>query len=238
MKKLLSLLLVLCLCLPMASCGKKDGEKAPGTPDSTASAPAGQTENTPTEGGETKKGVDDIEYPDPTPIEELPADEHTESFFSSLPKELVFSSGAGGWATVLTINPNGTFYGEYHDSEMGVTGEGYPNGTYYQCSFSGKFSTPLPLDEYTYISSIDTIDIKTTVGEITYKDGVKYENTTPYGLENAREVVFYLPGAPKDSLPESFLNWVTPHYAMASVLPAGVYGMYSFNDEAGFVGKK
>ena len=235
MKKVISFVLVFCMCLCLAACKNKDGNKEITSPDTkNEQTVKGATEEKDTE----KPDSTDGSTPVPQKIEDLAVDEHTESFFSSLPKELVFSSGAGGWSTVLTINPNGTFYGEYHDSEMGVTGDKFPNGTYYQCSFSGKFSTPLPLDQYTYVSSIESIDIKTTVGEITYEDGVKYENTTPYGLENAKEVVFYLPGAPKASLPESFLNWVTPHYAMASVLPAGVYGMYSFNDEAGFVGKK
>ena len=36
-----------------------------------------------------------------------------------------FCSGAGGWATDFTIDSDGHFSGEYHDSDMGVTGDGY-----------------------------------------------------------------------------------------------------------------
>ena len=42
--------------------------------------------------------------------------------------EFYFSSGAGGWATVMTIDADGTFSGNFHDSDMGTTGEGYPYG--------------------------------------------------------------------------------------------------------------
>ena len=41
-----------------------------------------------------------------------------------------FSSGVGAWSTELTMLEDGTFWGNFHDSEMGETGEGYPNGTY------------------------------------------------------------------------------------------------------------
>ena len=51
------------------------------------------------------------------------------------PVELVFSSGAGAWGTVLELAPDGAFTGSFHDTNMGETGEGYPNGTVYLCSF-------------------------------------------------------------------------------------------------------
>ena len=41
----------------------------------------------------------------------------------------MFSSGAGGWSTELKVADDGTFTGAYHDSEMELTGENYPNGT-------------------------------------------------------------------------------------------------------------
>ena len=51
-----------------------------------------------------------------------------------------FSSGVGAWSTELTVGENGTFTGSFHDSEMGETGENYPDGTLYGCSFHGQFS--------------------------------------------------------------------------------------------------
>ena len=40
-----------------------------------------------------------------------------------------FSSGAGGWGEEFVIERDGYFKGSFHDSDMGDTGEGYPNGT-------------------------------------------------------------------------------------------------------------
>lgn len=40
-----------------------------------------------------------------------------------------FSSGAGAWGTVLTVLEDGSFEGNYHDTNMGDTGEEYPNGS-------------------------------------------------------------------------------------------------------------
>lgn len=37
-----------------------------------------------------------------------------------------FSSGAGAWGTELHIRADGSFSGQYQDSNMGETGEGHP----------------------------------------------------------------------------------------------------------------
>ena len=42
--------------------------------------------------------------------------------------EFWFGSGVGAWCTTLQIQPDGSFEGQYHDSDMGDTGDGYPNG--------------------------------------------------------------------------------------------------------------
>ena len=68
-----------------------------------------------------------------------------------------FSSGVGGWSTDLTIGENGIFTGEYHDSEMGDTGEGYPDGSVYVCSFSGQLSVVEQVDENTWRLRVERI---------------------------------------------------------------------------------
>ena len=47
------------------------------------------------------------------------------------PRGFIFASGAGAWGSSLSLWPDGTFTGSYHDSEMGENGEDYPNGTVY-----------------------------------------------------------------------------------------------------------
>ena len=56
----------------------------------------------------------------------------------SLPIDLEFSSGAGAWGTGLTLAADGSFSGEYHDSDMGDSGDDYPDGTVYLCNFPGS----------------------------------------------------------------------------------------------------
>ena len=51
------------------------------------------------------------------------------NIFSQMPKDYTFASGAGAWATSLELYEDGSFAGDYHDSDMGDSGDGYPNGT-------------------------------------------------------------------------------------------------------------
>ena len=44
-----------------------------------------------------------------------------------------FSGGAGSWDTTFSIRPDGSFSGEYIDSDMGNRDTAYPGGTVYQC---------------------------------------------------------------------------------------------------------
>ena len=67
----------------------------------------------------------------------------------------VFASGAGAWGTSLAVDKNGIFAGNFHDSDMGDTGDGYPNGTVYVSNFDGKFKNITKIDDYTYKMELD-----------------------------------------------------------------------------------
>ena len=60
-----------------------------------------------------------------------------------------FLSGAGAWSTELVFSSDGSFTGYYHDTDMGDCGMGYPNGTRYECDFSGTFALAEQRDEFT-----------------------------------------------------------------------------------------
>ncbi len=47
--------------------------------------------------------------------------------------EWMFCSGVGAWSTLMWIEPDGTFIGDFHDSDMGDIGEGYPDCMIYFC---------------------------------------------------------------------------------------------------------
>ena len=145
-----------------------------------------------------------------------------------------FSSGVGAWGTELIVSDGGAFTGSYHDSEMGETGEGYPSGTLYGCSFHGQLSDPVQVNDYTWTVRIS---VELDEGQVpeAIEDEIRYVTTSPYGVENAETVTVYLPGTPVDSLPEDLLFWthlqeIDPD---ASVLP--YYTIWSEADEAGFV---
>ena len=53
----------------------------------------------------------------PVPAETQPAAEF--SFADLRRLQFRFSSGAGAWSTLLAVRPDGSFYGEYHDTDMG-----------------------------------------------------------------------------------------------------------------------
>ena len=117
-----------------------------------------------------------------------------------------FSSGVGAWSTELTVGENGTFTGSFHDSEMGETGENYPDGTLYGCSFHGQFSDPEPVDEHAWTVNLSVEQDEGQVPEA-IEDGIRYVTAAPYGLEKAQAVTVFLPGTPVDRLPEGFMIW-------------------------------
>lgn len=123
-------------------------------------------------------------------------------------REFLFCSGAGAWSTVLTIHEDGTFEGYYHDTDIGFTEEGNPNGTRYVCNFSGQLTEPVPVNEYTYSAQLQTIQCEQEPGTEEIIDGMKYIYRTPYGLDNAENILFYTEGAPISELPEEYRSWV------------------------------
>lgn len=172
-----------------------------------------------TEKGDGKE-VQEV-YLDPYVLENLPT--------------FTFTSGAGGWMTHLDINSDGTFTGNYKDSDMGYIGDEYPNGTEYFCNFSGKFSVVEAVDEYTYHLHLDSIKLENEEGLEWIENGVRYITTGPYGMEDSTDFMLYLPGKPIDELSEEYLSWVGISFKDEDVMPR--YGLYNVDGEKGFYSK-
>ena len=152
-------------------------------------------------------------------------------------ESFVYSSGAGAWASTFTLSADGSFAGDYHDSDMGDTGDGYPNGTFYYCDYYGQFTKPVKKNDYTYTMEIENIETRYQEGKIEIKDGVKYVYSGPAGLEEAHDIYIYLPGAPLDELPERFLEWVSPVLdEKDTTLP--FYAIYNVLTSEAFLGSK
>ena len=154
--------------------------------------------------------------------------------------QFVFSSGVGAWATVFSIEEDGSFSGEYFDTDMGVMGEDYPNGTMYQSIFTGKFSEIQKVNEYTYSMQISELNYEREVGTEEIKDDVKYVYSGANGLENGNRFFVYLPNAPIKQLPEEFINWAI-HYKFSyegdekPEEELSFYGLYNEEQQVGFL---
>lgn len=151
--------------------------------------------------------------------------------------QFCFSSGAGGWATMMSVDADGNFRGEYFDGDLGVTGDGYPNGTMYQCDFSGQFTEPVKVNEYTYSMQIRDINYEKEPETQEIKDEMLYCYTEPYGLEGAEDILIYLPGAPLSELPEEYKSWVGySEYVVSETEETELpfYGLYNEAAQAGF----
>lgn len=113
-----------------------------------------------------------------------------------LPLDFLLTSGAGGWSTWLTLNRDGTFEGGYSDTDMG---DALP--TIYTSEFSGAFSDIRRVNDYTYIMTLNELDLEKTPGEEWYRDGAHIITSEPVGVELGETYLLYTPEAPTDVLP-------------------------------------
>ncbi|MBQ9458955.1 MAG: hypothetical protein IJU66_03390 [Oscillospiraceae bacterium] len=162
-----------------------------------------------------------------------PVDE--KAFFTSLPREFSFLSGVGGWSTDIEMSTDGTFTGAFHDSDMGDSSESYPNGTMHICTFSGRFGDVRRVDDYTYSMRLKEITCDPMDAEWV-EDGVHYVASIPYGLENADEVLVYLPGSQMSKLPWEFVSWVSSPNAWGNDRPLFLpfCGLYNVAEKEGW----
>ncbi len=221
---LLTAVLVLSCC-GLVSCQVQ--ENVPPADDSVTESPAVSPDATvPSDDLEpeiTPAHSDDLE------AENTPAPSSEPLSFADLRNvEFYFASGAGAWRTTMMIQADGSFAGEYLDSDMNIQ---------YYCAFSGRFAPLVKVNEYTYSTQIDAIQYENEVGTEEAKDGILYRYSDAYGLENAENILIYLPGAPLAELSQEFRSWVGYHdltYTEDTELP--FFGLYNEADQCGFSG--
>lgn len=123
--------------------------------------------------------------------------------------KFVFTSGIGGWATKLSLNRDGTFSGEYIDSNPGDTYNGEPEWIVYKCEFTGEFDNIRKTGDHEYTMQLKSIRYKRKPDTSETKGDTRYEYTTPYGLEEGKEYKLYTPGKATADLDDGFLTWVS-----------------------------
>ena len=162
-------------------------------------------------------------------------EEKSTSVFETMSGQFVFSSGAGGWGTVIDLNSDGSFSGEYHASEYGEQGEGYSNGTTYISEFSGKFSQAEQTDNYIYSIELENFETATTPGDVYYENDTKYVCVEPYGFNGSQEFLIYVPGIAIDELPENFIIWLQGFLDVANTEILPYYGIYNADEGVCFI---
>ena len=225
-----TILTVLALCLGLLSgCGSAPQPEDTAEETPQVQAPAAPEDSapendpgadTPADPGGASAGDDAAEG---TPITALP---------EAFPMELTFSSGAGAWRTLLTLQPDGSFTGQYSDWDAGGDPSQYPNGVYYLCNFSGTFQDLRQLDETTYSMTLDTLTAQETEGEKWTEDGTQYIGAAPYGLEGGSTFVLYTPEASTDVLTTDALRAEWPQWNLPETVPEGQLGCWLLYNQA------
>jgi len=229
-------ILIIAMLLMFLSCQRAtSGEES--TQLNNSAAPS-STNNTPVISTSSPETTDmSTHSPKPADYTDIP----NLTFADLADKTFDLSIGAGGWSTTLKISEDGSFTGYYFESDLGDIGDDYPNGTVYYCSFSGKFSDLKKTGDFEYTLKCDMLTQEGKVGEVEIgeEDGVRYINSPPYGMENAKELKLYLPGKNISELPEEFLEWVEYSYLKdfdkLEILPC--WGLYNEEDKLGFINK-
>ena len=170
--------------------------------------------------------------------QESPVNKDTTNIFDAIPSEFTFSSGAGGWRTLININSDGSFTGNYVDYDLGDTGTDYPKGSAAICDFTGKFTNVTKIDDFSYSMKVISLVQEGTKGDEYIEDGTRFTVSHPYGFDDADEFMLYLPGKPISELSDDFLSWVQFGRRGEQAIPDGTYGLYNVNGKEGFTGTK
>lgn len=233
------ILLAIGMMLCMASCGKASEEQPAAVSTQAEEAENQSVEEKDEKNDHPEEKKDDSEPESAQEAETEPEESSEENFSFEQFKNMdfLFASGAGGWGTIMHIQPDGSFEGEYHDSEMGITGDDYPNGTVYLSNFSGQFTKPVKVNEYTYSMQVEEIHYEKEPGMQEISDGVCFIYAEAYGIAGAENILIYTPGTPLDALSEEFRSWIG-YYDLSATedkeLP--FYALNNEVEEQGFVG--
>lgn len=123
----------------------------------------------------------------------------TSTFPIDVPDGWSHSSGAGAWSTQLRLNPDGSFYGYYHDTDA---------FTIYESYFNGCFSDIKQTGPYSYTMCVSELQVNGIIGSQYQKDNVQHIITEPAGISNGDLIQILTPGAEIEQLSENHLSWL------------------------------
>ncbi|MFR0565770.1 PASTA domain-containing protein [Bifidobacterium porcinum] len=158
-----------------------------------------------------------------------------QGFWRQVQGKYIFSVGAGAWSTIMTVNADGTFSADYHDSDLGVTGDGYPNGSRSIASGTGKFNYSKRNDDGSFSMTCDqkAFHQNGTVGDVTIKDGVRVETVDGiYGLTPCNTFTVYPTGYATSALSNDVKSWM--YGVIGNPLPSTLAAPLIVNDRGTF----
>ena len=122
-------------------------------------------------------------------------------------RDFWFTSGAGGWRTVMTINEDGTFSGKFSDSDMGDVGADYPKGSMKISEFTGRLDNVQKVSDTAYTMTVSQLDYD-PANATTIVDGVREVTAEPYGIGLNDTITIYLPGQKVNRDDATFRMWL------------------------------
>lgn len=122
-------------------------------------------------------------------------------------RDFWFTSGAGGWRTVMTVNEDGTFSGKFSDSDMGDVGADYPKGSMKISEFTGRLDNVQKVSDTAYTMTVSQLDYD-PANATTIVDGVREVTAEPYGIGLNDAITIYLPGQKVDRDDATFRMWL------------------------------
>lgn len=211
MKKILTIILVLCLIFCITGCKNKNN-------NSSGAESSSSTDSS------SQQGTIPDEQPKGDSVSVLP---ETVAITYTL-KSYINNT----WSTVVTINTDGTFTGKYLEKSMEDLPE-YQNGKMIICEFSGEFSDFIKVDEYTYAMKLSSLLPAYSPDEFWIENGTYYETASPVGIEYGEWFYIYLPGKETAGLDKYFTMWY-PEESVPEVLDK--YALYNPTPRYAFFG--
>ena len=114
----------------------------------------------------------------------------------------------------MTVASDGTFSGTYHDSDMGITGDDYPNGSVTISNFKGRFKDAKKNADGSYTMQCDksALKIDGNIGDTYIKNGSKYTVADSYGIAPCGAFTVYPAGYDSSQLSEAIVGWSRAWY--------------------------
>ncbi len=116
------------------------------------------------------------------------------------------TSGAGAWSSVMVVLEDGSFWGYYHDSDMGDAADDYPNGTLYECSFTGKFTKSQMISEKEDRMKVESFQMFGAEGQKMIWDKQLVITIDACGVSDDEAFVCYHLDLTKDVIPDELLE--------------------------------